>query len=55
MVFSWYQFWREALREGFVGVRVGGGVGRLFSGPVIDRYASGASPYLGFVYMQFRM
>jgi len=36
-------------------LRVGGGVGRLFSGPVIDRYASGASPYLGFVYMQFRM
>lgn len=34
---------------------VGGGIGRMFSGPVLDKYASGTSPYIGFVFMQFKM
>lgn len=34
---------------------VGGGLARLFSGPVIDRNSPGGSPVLGFVYMQFSM
>lgn len=34
---------------------LGGGLGRLYAGPVIERYASGASPALGFVFLQLTL
>ena len=36
-------------------IRLGGGFGKLFSGPVIERHSQGGSPLLGFTFAQFTL
>ena len=34
---------------------VGGGLGRLFRGPVLNQHSPGGSPALGFVFMELKL